>query len=73
MLSAFPSLRPIVRFTLLALLFLSSGSLLAPAQTPSRILAPELEGGVGWLGTDKPLLLKSLRGKIVVFDFWTLC
>jgi len=42
-------------------------------QQPQRILAPELEGGVGWIGIDKPLRLKDLRGKIVVFDFWTLC
>jgi hypothetical protein len=46
---------------------------LASAQQPQRTLAPELEGGTGWLGIDKPLQLKDLRGKIVVFDFWTLC
>jgi hypothetical protein len=28
---------------------------------------------VDWLGTDKPLSLKKLRGKIVILDFWTLC
>jgi hypothetical protein len=39
----------------------------------SRVLAPELNGGAEWLGTDKPITLKELRGKVVVLDFWTLC
>ena len=39
----------------------------------SRVLAPELDGGLEWLGTDKPITLKELRGKIIVLDFWTLC
>ena len=36
-----------------------------------RIHAPELEGGVGWLNTKRPLTLAGLRGKIVLLDFWT--
>src|ERR1051326_2738430 len=40
---------------------------------PPRVLAPELEGGTGWLNTAGPLKLKDLKGKIVVMDFWTYC
>ncbi len=38
-----------------------------------RIRAPELVGGIAWLNTDRPLTLASLRGKIVLLDFWTYC
>lgn len=71
--SAFPSLGRCLLFALLGLLIFCSWSILTPAQAPQRLVAPELEGGVGWLGIDRPLLLKDLRGKFVVFDFWTLC
>jgi len=36
--------------------------------------APELDGGAGWVNTDKPVSIhKDLKGKIVVLDFWTFC
>jgi len=37
------------------------------------IRAPELEGGTGWLNTDRPIYIKNLKGKIVLLDFWTYC
>jgi len=35
--------------------------------------APELDGGLAWFNTDRPLTLASLKGKIVLLDFWTYC
>ena len=49
---------------------LLKGSNMAMPQE-GRVRAPELEGGRGWLNTDKPLSLASLRGKVVLLDFWT--
>jgi len=43
------------------------------AMARKPIHAPELEGGVAWLNTDHPITLTSLRGKIVLLDFWTYC
>lgn len=40
-------------------------------QERARVRAPEIEGGRGWLNTDKPLSLAALKGKIVLLDFWT--
>ncbi len=37
------------------------------------INAPELDGGTGWLNTDRPIYIKNLKGKVVLLDFWTYC
>lgn len=39
----------------------------------SRIRSPELPQNYPWLNTNKPFLLKQLRGRIVILDFWTYC
>src|SRR5918992_1183414 len=41
------------------------------AQERARVRAPEIQGGRGWLNTDKPLSLAGLKGKVVLLDFWT--
>ena len=41
------------------------------ARERGRVRAPELEGGRGWLNTEKPLSIAGLRGKVVLLDFWT--
>lgn len=63
--------RAVPALVLAALVLFASNR--AAAQPDKRIRAPELDGGTGWIGTDEAITLKSLRGKIVVFDFWTLC
>jgi thiol-disulfide isomerase/thioredoxin/sugar lactone lactonase YvrE len=39
----------------------------------SPIHAPELDGGIAWLNTDRPLSLREMRGSVVILDFWTYC
>jgi hypothetical protein len=57
------------------IVFLALAGLPAPlaARAAERVAAPELEGATDYFGTDKPVRLKDLRGKIVILDFWTLC
>jgi thiol-disulfide isomerase/thioredoxin len=42
-----------------------------PTPEASPIRAPELSGAVAWLNVPAPLTLASLRGKVVLLDFWT--
>ncbi len=35
--------------------------------------APEFPADIEWLNTDKPLSIASLKGKVVLLDFWTYC
>ncbi len=37
----------------------------------SKVRAPELTGGKGWLNTEKPLSIAGLKGKVILLDFWT--
>lgn len=42
---------------------------------PNAVEVPSgiLDGAAEWLNTSEPLSLKDLKGKIVLFDFWTYC
>ena len=44
---------------------------MSSAQDRARVRAPEIQGGRGWLNTDKALSLAALKGKVVLLDFWT--
>jgi DNA-binding beta-propeller fold protein YncE len=47
------------------------GDDVSSSREKGRVRAPELEGGRGWLNTEKPLSIAGLRGKVVLLDFWT--
>ncbi len=53
---------------------MTGGAMMSAAQTTGKPLSegemPELSGATGWLNS-KPLTRAGLRGKVVVFDFWT--
>ena len=51
-----------------AMMMSSKGT--AGAGLPDEGLAPPLDGAVDWLNS-KPLTAESLRGKVVLVDFWT--
>ncbi len=45
-------------------------------QEQGQIQSPNgnlFDGGTDWLNTAKPLTTASLRGRVVLLDFWTLC
>jgi thiol-disulfide isomerase/thioredoxin len=60
------------RVSALGLVLILASTGLSQDKTQAR-KAPELEGGVGWFNTDKPIKLEELKGKIVLLDFWTFC
>ena len=60
------SVKPAVLILLLVTVGISMS-----AQERTRVRAPEITGGRGWLNTDKPLSLAALKGKVVLLDFWT--
>ncbi|MGI8641607.1 MAG: thioredoxin-like domain-containing protein [Pyrinomonadaceae bacterium] len=65
-----------LKFILCLILIFGSVSSLFPQEMNyfgerQRVRAPELNGGIGWLNTDKPLSIAGLKGKIVLLDFWT--
>jgi hypothetical protein len=36
-----------------------------------RVRAPDFPPTLEWIGVDAPLALHSLRGKVVLLEFWT--
>src|SRR5215212_3675646 len=56
---------------LLIFLILMTQCVFMSAQEKPKVRAPEITGGRGWLNTDKPLSIATLKGKIVLLDFWT--
>ncbi len=38
-----------------------------------RVRAPEFPVKYPWLNTEKPLSIASLKGRVVILDFWTYC
>lgn len=61
----------LLALSLVGFLFASERGVLMSAQDRARVRAPEIQGGRGWLNTDKPLSIAALKGKVVLLDFWT--
>jgi thiol-disulfide isomerase/thioredoxin len=67
-------MNPIRRPVFTGLLFLAAsafGSAVAPAQIPNGRPAPEFPKDLKWDSPDgKPVTLASLKGRVVIIDFW---
>jgi DNA-binding beta-propeller fold protein YncE len=63
--------RPFLSIALMMLVIASSRGVSMSVQERTRVRAPEITGGRGWLNTDKPVSLAALKGKVVLLDFWT--
>src|SRR5690242_8839389 len=61
----------IVALSLVCFMFASERGVSMSAQERTRVRAPEIQGGRGWLNTDKPLSIAALKGKVILLDFWT--
>jgi thiol-disulfide isomerase/thioredoxin len=76
-------MRHIIRLLILALIALVSSVALAQDETPGAtpvdsefagradLPAPEFPPNLDWINVPAPLTMEALRGKIVLFDFWT--
>jgi len=52
------------------------GTPVTPVETPTYeglVRAPEFPTDSEWLNTQRPLSVRSLKGKFVLLDFWTYC
>ena len=54
----------------IVLILIGQGIFMSAQERP-KVRAPEITGGRGWLNTDRPLSIATLKGKVVLLDFWT--
>ncbi len=65
---------PVVFLALVALLPTTlSAQNLPPSPFQRQVDMPQLPDDFEWLNTSGPIKLTDLRGKFVIFDFWTYC
>jgi thiol-disulfide isomerase/thioredoxin len=64
-------MKTLILALVVSFLFVYERGVSMSAQDRARVRAPEIQGGRGWLNTDKPLSMAALKGKVVLLDFWT--